>query len=248
MFRFPPFGFKLPQNLKDTRHLDEASRYDLLSQTIPDFIFSDNNPLIWQNRIRFPYISRKVGNVTGKRVADVGCGWGFLTRQLAMLGCEVTGIDISRDTLRLAAEQESETKTDKLNYVQAKAEDLPFAERFDIVTATDLLEHVESPEVVIAEVSRILKPGGRFLFVTVNKTFLARLVYLTFGEDLLKLLPRGTHYYDKFVEPRRLEQFMMRYRLEMRDLQGILVNPFFKRYHFWPSKAIEYMGMAEKVD
>jgi 2-polyprenyl-6-hydroxyphenyl methylase/3-demethylubiquinone-9 3-methyltransferase len=244
MFRIPPFGFKLPRNLRDTRHLSEATRYDLLSRTIPDFIFSDDNPLIWQNRIRSPYIRKNIGSIQGKRVADIGCGWGFLARQLADSGAQVIGVDISRDTLKLAAEQKM---GDKVHYIQGRAENLPITGEFDIAMAADVLEHVEDLERTIVEISRILKEGGKFFFVTVNKTFLARLVYLTFGEDILRLLPKGTHYYDKFVVPKHLEELMLKYRLKLLDIQGILVNPFFKRYHFWPSKAIEYMGMAEKA-
>ena len=244
---FPPFGLRLPPSLKDTRHLDEAARYDLLSLTIPDFIFSRQNPLIWQNEIRLPYILDNLGDMHGIWVADLGCGWGFLANKLADAGAKVVGLDISRETLKLAANKAENTEL-KAELVQGRAETLPFGSTFDVVTVTDVLEHIENFETVIAEASRILKVGGSFFFVTVNKTLLARMVYITFGETFFRLLPRGTHCYKRFIRPGELVIIMKKYGLILEDLKGILVNPFFKCYHFWHSKAIEYLGRARKVE
>lgn len=246
MRRFPPFGNRLPAELRDTRHLDEAARYDLMSAANPEFILSRENPLSWQNEIRFQYIENFVGDLHGLRILDLGCGWGLLVNQMAKSGAHVLGLDISTGVLRLAKSEAVKQRLDT-QFIRANAEQVPFNSGLDIVTSTDVLEHVEDLEPLIAEVSRVLKPEGLFFFVTVNKTLLARLVYITFGEVVLKLLPRGTHQYRNFIKPDRLIEALIKHGFEVADLQGILVNTFMKRYHYWPSLAIEYIGVARKM-
>jgi len=245
MSHFPLLRLRLPQILKDTRHLSEGSRYDLLSQTIPDFILSENNPLIWQNELRYPYFRRWMGDLRGQRVLDIGCGWGFLARNFAAEGARVTCLDLSFATMRMARREGSKQEL-TMDFVRAAAEYQPLKCPFDIATATDVLEHVEDLPAVIAEIARVLKPGGLFGFVTVNRNWLARFIYITMGETLMGLLPRGTHRYSKFVKPRELQDLLSAHGLQILDLRGILVNPLLRQYHFWPSRAIEYIGVAKK--
>jgi len=242
---FPLLRFKLPQMLKDTRHLAEGPRYDLLSQAIPDFILSENNPLIWQNELRYPYFRRWIGDVRGKRVLDIGCGWGFLARKFAADRAKVTCLDLSSVTLEIARREGSKQEL-TMDFVRSAAEHQPLKCSFDIVTATDVLEHVEDLSAVIAEVSRVLKPGGLFGFVTVNRNWLARFVYITMGETVMRLLPLGTHRYAKFIKPQELQELLSANDMHMVDLRGILVNPALRKYQFWPSLAIEYIGVAKK--
>jgi 2-polyprenyl-6-hydroxyphenyl methylase/3-demethylubiquinone-9 3-methyltransferase len=243
--RHPLFYFKLPRLLKDTRHLSEGPRYDLLSQTIPDFILSDNNPLIWQNELRYPYFCRWMGEVRGKRVLDVGGGWGFLARNFAADGAQVACLDLSAAAMKLAR-RENALKHLSTDFIRSSAERQPLSCSFDCVTATDVLEHVEDLPAVISEIARILKTGGYFGFVTVNRGWLARFIYITMGERLMGLLPRGTHRYSKFIKPRELQDLLSAHGLQTINLRGLLVNPILRKYHFWPSLAIEYIGVARK--
>jgi 2-polyprenyl-6-hydroxyphenyl methylase/3-demethylubiquinone-9 3-methyltransferase len=237
---------RLPPELRDTRHLSEAKRYDLMSATIPDFILSRENPLSWQNEIRFSYIEKHIGELDGAQILDLGCGWGLLSNQMVQRGAQVIGVDISGGALNLARAEAVKLGL-KTGFIKSRAERIPCNDGcFDIATSTDVLEHVENIDRLVSEVSRILKPGGLFFFVTVNKTLLARLVYITFGEIVLRLLPRGTHRHDQFVAPADLGRSMAEYGLIIEDIQGILVNPLLKRYHYWPSLAIEYIGVARK--
>ena len=245
MSRFPLLRFRLPQILKDIRHLGEGPRYDLLSQTIPDFILSDNNPLIWQNELRYPYFRRWMGEVRGQRVLDIGCGWGFLALKFAGDGAKVHCLDISAPTMNLARGEAVKQQL-AMEFIRSSAESQPLACAFEIVTATDVLEHVEDLSAVIAEISRVLKSGGLFGFVTVNRNWLARFIYITVGERLMGLLPRGTHRYPKFIRPNELQNLFSAHGLQLLDLRGLLVNPVLRKYHFWPSLAIEYIGVAEK--
>jgi 2-polyprenyl-6-hydroxyphenyl methylase/3-demethylubiquinone-9 3-methyltransferase len=245
MSRFPLLRFRLPQILKDTRHLGEGPRYDLLSQAIPDFILSENNPLIWQNELRYPYFRCWMGDLRGKRVLDIGCGWGFLARKFAAGGAKLTCLDLSSVTMKMARSEASKQLL-TMDYIRSAAEHQPLACSFDIVTAADVLEHVENLPAVIAEISRVLKPGGLFGFVTANRNWLARFIYITMGETLMGLLPRGTHRYPKFIKPRELQDLLSAHGLQLLDLRGILVNPVLRKYHFWPSRAVEYIGVAKK--
>ncbi len=245
MNRRPLLRFHLPVALKDTRRLDEQARYDLLSATIPEFIFSQNNPLLWQNELRYPYFRKYMGEVSGKLVLDVGCGWGFLASKFAADGANVVGLDISFVTLQ-AMKDRCRPHFPAIGLVRGAGERLPCSCSFDAVTCTDVLEHVEDLETVIAEVSRVLKPGGWFGFVTVNKTALAHFVYLALAESLMRVVPRGTHRFGKFIRPRDLLALMRKHGMELVDLQGILVDPILRKYHFWPSKAIEYVGVARR--
>ncbi|RJP80710.1 MAG: 3-demethylubiquinone-9 3-O-methyltransferase [Candidatus Zixiibacteriota bacterium] len=240
------FTFRLPAALKDTRRLDERTRYDRMSGMIPDFVLSDSNPLVWQNRLRHPYFRTKMGEIRGRSVLEAGCGWGFLARNFADDGARVTALDPSPVTLDLAR-RHHRTATVPIRFVQGVAEHLPFPEAsFDLVTATDMLEHVADLDACLAEFARVLKPGGRFGFVTVNRTWIARLIYITMGENVLGMLPRGTHRYDKFIPPDDLSARLRRLGLVTEEIRGILVNPLLLRYHFWLSKSIEYIGVAKK--
>lgn len=239
------FRFRLPESLKDTRSFAENDRYDALSTRIPDFIFSPDNPLIWQNHLRYPYFRAWFGDVHGRKIADLGCGWGFLASRFALDGAGVVGLDISREAMKLGRMRRT-VSNGGLHYLQCRLESLPLQTGFDFVTCTDVLEHVEDLPEVIQEAARLLKPKGRFGFVTVNKTRLARMIYIDLAENFVGFLPKGTHRFEKFVPPAQLSRLFSACGLRILDLQGILVNPFLKRYHFWRSKAIEYIGVAEK--
>ncbi len=239
------FRFRLPEALKDTRSLAEHARYDALSALIPDFIFSPDNPLIWQNHLRYPYFLEWFGDVRGRRIADLGCGWGFLAWRFAQDGAVVVALDISREAMKLSRIKQP-VFNGNLHFVQCGLEELPLRSSFDFVTCTDVLEHVEDLQKVIQEAARLLKPKGRFGFVTVNKTRLARMIYIDLAENFAGLLPKGTHRFEKFIPPAELARLFALCGMRILDLQGILVNPFLKRYHFWRSKAIEYIGIAEK--
>jgi 2-polyprenyl-6-hydroxyphenyl methylase/3-demethylubiquinone-9 3-methyltransferase len=239
------FRFRLPEALQDTRSLAENARYDALSTLIPDFIFSPDNPLIWQNQLRYPYFRAWFGDVRGRKIADLGCGWGFLARKFALDGAGVVGLDLSREAMKLGRMRQP-VPDGNLLHLQCRLEALPLRTGFDFVTCTDVLEHVEDLPRVIEEAARLLKPKGRFGFVTVNQTRWARIIYIDIAENLAGLLPKGTHRFEKFVPPSELARLFALCGLRLLDLRGILVNPFLRRYHFWRSKAIEYIGVAEK--
>lgn len=160
---------------------------------------------------------------------DVGCGGGLLSERFANLGCTVTGIDRSVPTLA-AARAHAEKAGLVIDYLEGSAESLPFQERqFDVVCCCDVLEHVDDLDVVVREISRVLKPGGVFFFDTINRTLRSKLVAIKFAQDwrLTRLILRDVHVWEKFVRPGELALAMEKHGMSKCNLAGLspAVNP-----------------------
>lgn len=159
----------------------------------------------------------------GLRVLDVGCGGGLLSEAFATLGCDVTGVDRSLPTLA-AARSHAERSGLAIRYLEGSAETLPFdAQTFDIVCCCDVLEHVDDPDVVVREISRLLKPGGAFLFDTINRTLRSKLVAIKLAQDwrLTRLIPRDVHVWDKFIRPEELARMLDCHGMPQYELAGL---------------------------
>jgi ubiquinone biosynthesis O-methyltransferase len=201
---------------------------------------------------RLAAFDRVVDNWRGKRVLDLGCGGGFMAEALAERGALVTGIDPSPGAIDIARKH-AETSGLAIGYAVGVGESLDFADdSFDIVVCVDVLEHVADLDRVIAEIARVLKPGGLFLFDTINRNGLASIVMITFGENILRLLPRGTHDPARFIRPDELNRKLTE--------SGFIVSPFTgfgPRYFNWrldpvfgplPTLAVQYMGDARRKE
>lgn len=180
------------------------------------------------NPPRFAYfrrmlIERLQLNPSQLDVLDVGCGGGLLSEQFAALGCKVTGIDRSVPTLN-AAKAHAEKTGLNIRYLEASGESLPFEGRqFDIVCCCDVLEHVDDLDTVIAEISRVLKPGGIFFFDTINRTLRSNIVAIKMAQDwpLTRFLPRNVHVWDKFIRPTELAESLEKYSLPQCEFAGL---------------------------
>jgi 2-polyprenyl-6-hydroxyphenyl methylase/3-demethylubiquinone-9 3-methyltransferase len=166
---------------------------------------------------------------TELHVLDVGCGGGLLSEEFAGLGCAVTGVDRSTPTLT-AARAHAEKSGLAIRYLEASAESLPFADQaFDVVCCCDVLEHVDDLELVVGEISRVLKPGGVFFFDTINRTLRSKLVAIKLAQDwrLTRLIPQDVHVWDKFVRPAELVGLLERHGLPKCELAGLspAMNP-----------------------
>jgi 2-polyprenyl-6-hydroxyphenyl methylase/3-demethylubiquinone-9 3-methyltransferase len=151
----------------------------------------------------------------GLRVLDVGCGGGLLSEAFAASGCDVTGVDRSAPSLA-AARTHAERSGLSIRYLDGSAESLPFdARAFDVVCCCDVLEHVDSPDIVLGEIARVLKPGGVFLFDTINRTLRSKLVAIKLAQDWrpTRLIPRDVHVWEKFIRPGELANLMERHGL-----------------------------------
>lgn len=175
-----------------------------------------------ENAVRNPWIANTIAQKKGaaQTILDIGCGAGLLSFHLAKEGHKVTGIDLSASSLALARK-----KTDLLQaeFLEGDATKLPFAkESFDVVCAMDLLEHVESPQKVIEEASRVLKPGGIFFFHTFNRNPISYLIIIKGVEWFVKNAPKDMHIYSLFIKPKELSHFCSLAGLSIESIQGLI--------------------------
>lgn len=164
------------------------------------------------------------------QLLDVGCGGGLLSEPFAALGCEVIGVDRSLPTLNAARTHALQSGL-TIDYQQASAEALPFAcDRFDVVCCCDVLEHVDDLGRVVGEIARVLKPGGVFLFDTINRTLTSKLVAIKMAQDwrLTRLIPRDVHVWDKFIRPDELRVLLEKSGMPVCEFAGLspALNPF----------------------
>jgi 2-polyprenyl-6-hydroxyphenyl methylase/3-demethylubiquinone-9 3-methyltransferase len=186
----------------------------------------------------------------GKTVLDLGCAGGFMAEALAQRGAQVTGIDPAADAIA-AARAHARAQDLRIGYDVGVGEALPYdTASFDAVVCVDVLEHVADLNKVLAEVVHVLRPGGLFLFDTINRNPLARLATITVAEDLLRLLPRGTHDPAMFIKPRELRGAMQGAGLVPGAVTGLGPRGINRRFDLTfgplPLTAILYMGTARK--
>ena len=205
---------------------------------------SEFKPLHDINPLRLDWIDRHVG-LAGKRVLDVGCGGGLLSEGMAARGAEVTGIDLSEKPLGVARLHllESGQKVDyrKIS-AEALADEMPGA--FDAVTCLEMLEHVPNPSSIVTACARLVKPGGQVFFSTLNRNPKSYLFAVIGAEYVLKMLPRGTHDYAKFIKPSELSRWAKLATLEPAELIGMSYNPLSQRYTLGSDTSVNYLMRA----
>ncbi len=191
---------------------------------------SEFKPLHDINPLRSNYIDER-SPVAGKKVLDVGCGGGILSEALAQRGAEVSGIDMGDAPLQVAKLHSLESGV-TINYRQITAEELAEQEpeQYDVVTCLEMLEHVPDPSSVIKACAKLCKPGGDVYFSTINRNPKAYAFAVLGAEYLLKMLPKGTHEYSKFIRPSELSNWIRRAELDLQDMTGLTYNPLSKSY------------------
>ncbi|HEU5284595.1 MAG TPA: bifunctional 2-polyprenyl-6-hydroxyphenol methylase/3-demethylubiquinol 3-O-methyltransferase UbiG [Burkholderiales bacterium] len=207
---------------------------------------SEFKPLHQINPLRLRWIDERAG-LAGKRVLDVGCGGGILSESMAALGAEVTGIDLSEKALKVARLHLLETGR-QVDYRMVAAEALAHEQpgAYDVVTCMEVLEHVPDPTSQVSACARLLRPGGLAFFATINRNAKAFLLAIVGAEYLLRLLPRGTHRYDKLVKPSELAAMCRRAALEPAALAGMTYNPLTGTYRLGSDTDVNYLLAARK--
>ncbi len=191
---------------------------------------SEFKPLHDINPLRSNYIDER-SPVAGKKVLDVGCGGGILSEALAQRGADVSGIDMGEAPLEVAKLHALESGV-TINYRQITAEELAEQEpeQYDVVTCLEMLEHVPDPSSVIRACAKLCKPGGDVYFSTINRNPKAYTFAVLGAEYLLKMLPKGTHEYSKFIRPSELSSWIRQAELDLQDMTGLTYNPLTKSY------------------
>lgn len=177
------------------------------------------------NPVRLNYVTKHV-SLKDSRIMDIGCGGGIFAEAMAKQGALVTGLDASKENIEIASQHATDKQLDIIYSVSTAenyAED--HIDSFDVITCMELLEHVPNPASIIQAASKMIKPGGHVIFSTINRNIKAYILAVLTGEYLLKLLPKGTHQYEKFIRPSELVAWCKDNNLEMNDLAGMQYNP-----------------------
>jgi 2-polyprenyl-6-hydroxyphenyl methylase/3-demethylubiquinone-9 3-methyltransferase len=207
---------------------------------------SEFKPLHEINPLRLKWIDT-LSPLAGKKVLDVGCGGGILAEAMAGAGATVSGIDLSEKALKVAKLHLYESGK-RVDYQLVSAEDYAdqHAGEFDVVTCMEMLEHVPDPASVVAACSRLVKPGGWVFFSTLNRNAKSYLFAIIGAEYVLRLLPRGTHDYAKFLKPAELARMAREAGLDTQELIGMTYNPLTKVYKLEADTDVNYLLATQR--
>lgn len=205
-------------------------------------------PLHDLNPLRANYIDERA-QVAEKKLLDVGCGGGILCEAMAQRGAIVTGIDMGDAPLEVAKLHSLESGVN-VDYIKTTAEEFAAKnpQSYDVVTCLEMLEHVPDPAQTIAACAQLVKPGGDIFFSTINRNPKAYLFAVVGAEYVLKMLPKGTHDYNKFIRPSELAQWMRNAGLELQEMCGMTYNPITKHYKLNAKDvSVNYIMHARKI-
>lgn len=207
---------------------------------------SEFRPLHDINPLRLNYIDQRAG-LDGKQVLDVGCGGGILAESMARRGAQVTAIDMAEAPLAVGQIHARQSGID-VNYFKSMAEDhaAQSPASYDVVTCLEMLEHVPDPSSTVAACAALARPGGELFFSTINRNPKSFLFAIVGAEYVLRLLPRGTHEYAKFIRPSELAESIRKAGLVVNEVTGMTYNPITKRYKLGNDASVNYLIHASK--
>lgn len=225
---------------------DEIEKFEKLASRWWD-PHSEFKPLHDINPLRLDYIDRIAG-LAGKQVIDVGCGGGLLTEAMAVRGAQVTGIDMGKAPLSVARLHRHESGLE-IDYRQATAEQTAseFPGHFDVVTCLEMLEHVPDPAATIQALATLVTADGYVFMSTINRNPKAWLFAVIGAEYLLRMLPKGTHDYAKFIRPSEMESWARAAGLQLLDLTGMSYNLLTREYRLGPDVSVNYLACFRKA-
>lgn len=209
---------------------------------------SEFKPLHDINPLRLNYIKKKCGgSLKGKKILDVGCGGGILTESLALEGAIVIGIDMAQASLEVAKLHLLESGL-TVDYQKITVEEFAakHPDEFDVVTCLEMLEHTPDPSSIIQACAQLTKTPGQVFFSTINRNLKSYLFAIVGAEYILKLLPKGTHDWDKFIQPAEIDSWARTAGLSLKNIIGMTYNPLTKAYKLEDDVRVNYLCFYQK--
>jgi len=207
----------------------------------------DFKPLHLMNPLRLTWIADHCDGLFGKQILDVGCGGGILSESMAKQGAHVLGIDMGKEPLQVARLHALEQSV-KVDYQQIPVEELAelHPASFDVVTCMEMLEHVPDPASIVRACSKFAKPGGKLFFSTINRTKQSWLLMILAAENMLRIVPKGTHDHKKFIRPAELIRACDSANLLTRQVSGVRYNPLTEHFKLSDDVSVNYQIFCEK--
>ena len=224
----------------------ELSKFDALAHRFWD-PHGEFRPLHLLNPVRLAFVADHA-SLAGARALDVGCGGGLLSEALSRKGATVTGIDLAPGMVEVARLHAAEEGL-HLDYHVAAAEELAvdLAQSFDVITCMEMLEHVPQPRRMLATLASLVRPGGSVFVSTLNRNLKSFLMAIVGAEYVLKLLPRGTHEYERLIRPSELARWARAAGLMPRAMAGIELNPYTETCRLSRDPSVNYLVHLERV-
>ncbi|AIT09375.1 3-demethylubiquinone-9 3-methyltransferase [Candidatus Francisella endociliophora] len=199
------------------------------------------------NPLRLEFVKKFVA-LNNKKVIDIGCGGGILTESLTTQDNSVAGLDASAEAIE-AAKQHAQKSNLNINYINSTIEDFIAGnnKQFDIVTCMEMLEHVPDPESIIASIGKLVKKDGFFFASTLNRNLKSYLLSIVAAERILKMVPRGTHEYSKFIKPYELIKTAEKYGFSALEIVGVHYNPITDNFKLGKGADVNYIIAFKKV-
>jgi 2-polyprenyl-6-hydroxyphenyl methylase/3-demethylubiquinone-9 3-methyltransferase len=233
--------------INDNVDLAELAKFDALASRWWD-PEGEFRPLHQINPLRLDWI-RQLVRLDGARAVDIGCGGGILAEAMTESGASVTAIDMAEAPLAVARLHLLESGAE-VDYRRTTAEALAEAEpgHYDIVTCLEMLEHVPDPSRIVRSCAELVRPGGHVFFSTINRNPKSFVFAIVGAEYILRLLPRGTHEYEKFIRPSELEEWARDAGLTLKTSIGLHYNPLTREYSLAPGLDVNYLMYYQRPE
>jgi 2-polyprenyl-6-hydroxyphenyl methylase / 3-demethylubiquinone-9 3-methyltransferase len=219
----------------------EVAKFDALSHRFWDER-GEFRPLHLLNPVRARFVAERM-NLKDARALDVGCGGGLLSESLARAGARVTGIDLAPGMIEVARLHALEQHLDidyRVLAVDSLADSEPGA--YDVVVCMEMLEHVPQPAAILGAFARLVKPGGHLFVSTINRNLKSFALAIVGAEYLLRLLPRGTHEYERLIRPAELARWARAAGFDLRELAGMEFNPLSEQCRLTRDVSVNYLA------